>query len=115
MHNLATPANLETTQSVLIREVATFQGWICTVEAYIGTFQSGLNTGLASFQGSRLEWIQCIEYHSGRTKATKAVVMMLFNSFMGQRVLKKVVSAMLKSSDQVQLIVSLLLVYKEQC
>ncbi len=46
-------ATLGTSQSVLIRGVASFQGWICT-------FWSGLNTGMASFQGSRLDGVHCI-------------------------------------------------------
>ncbi len=43
--NPSKPATLGTSESVLIRGVATFQG-------RIGTFQSGLNTGVATFQES---------------------------------------------------------------
>ncbi len=56
------PATLGTRQSVLIRGVASFQGWICTRKHNFVTFWSGLNTGVASFQGSRLEGVH---YNAG--------------------------------------------------
>ena len=41
--------------------MATFQGSICTIKcSYFGTFHSGLNTGVATFQVFRLEGVHCI-------------------------------------------------------
>ena len=59
MDSLYNPATLGPSQSVLIRGVASFQGWICTIK----TFRGGLNAGVASFQGSRLERVYCITSH----------------------------------------------------
>ncbi len=46
--------------------VTSNQGWICTTIQWspsLGTWQSGLNTGVASFQGSRLEGVHCIQWN----------------------------------------------------
>ena len=52
------PATLGTNQSVLKRGVASFQGGDLYCKAYFGTFRSGLNTEVATtFQGSRFEGI----------------------------------------------------------
>ncbi len=54
-----TPSNLATLGTcVLIRGVASFQVWICTRKHYFETL-SAFNTGMASFQGSRLEGVHC--------------------------------------------------------
>ncbi len=53
------PATLGTSQSVLIRGVTSFQGWICTIQwtpsnpATLGTSQSVPTRGVASLQGPR--------------------------------------------------------------
>ena len=40
--------------------VASFLGGKLYYKAYFGTFRSGLNTGVAAFQGSRLEGVHCM-------------------------------------------------------
>ncbi len=71
---LWTPSNLATLgtcQSVLIRGVGSFLGWICTIQwtpsnpAPLGTSQSVLIRGVASFRGSRLEGVHCTNTESG--------------------------------------------------
>ena len=52
------PSNLAC-RSVLIRGVASFSWVDLCYRAYIGSIQSGLNTGVTSFQGSRLEGVHC--------------------------------------------------------
>ena len=43
--------------------MATFQGSVCTIKDF-GTFHSGLNTGVATFQGSRLEGVHSYIHNS---------------------------------------------------
>ncbi len=54
--NPSKPATLGTSKSVLIRGVATFQGWICIKKH---AFRCDLITGVATFQGSWLEGFHC--------------------------------------------------------
>ncbi len=53
--SLLSLATLGTSQSVVIRGMVAFQGWICTRKHTLGHFE------VASFQGSRLQGVHCVE------------------------------------------------------